>query len=458
MRQKNNHLLIIISIFTLFFTPCLYANGILERPVSEDNAWYVSGDGALIAGDDSNSGTAEKPLASIQQALTLIKAAYAVEKFNTALIRIDGDISANEGESHFLGMIVIQGRDAFPSIVIRGSSDPRKLDTIDARGGGRLLYISDGNDVTIENLTLTGGRANAGAGVYVSGSRFVLGKSSLIQNNEADSGGGICTDDGVLVIHGNVIGNKAEYGGGIALRGKSIIDVYGTIGGNAAVSSGGGIFFDGAQGRIDGGLILGNTAQRGFGGGIYLESKEASLVIDSGNICGNRAQSGGGIFASVESSVIINSCVIRNNDALAGGAIALFHKVSVLLLDAKISGNTAVNGGAIMIVDGDLTAGGDTVISYNDASNSGGGINMINGSIFLSGDVQMLKNNASQNGGAVIIVNTDYEGKRSIQFVLSDNAQIEGNTAKHGSGLFKVNADYHPQGGSLADDIYEKQN
>jgi len=449
MIPKNKRLFIIIAIFMFVFTSGLFAAGISQQSVYKNHVWFVSGEGAAVTGSDQNPGTADKPLASVQKALTLIKAAYADEAFKTAVIKIDGKVSNIENKPLVLGLAVIQGKGAYPDIVLRGSSDPRQIDALDAGGFGRVLYVEDGNNVTIENLTLTGGAANAGGGVFVSGSRFTAGRNSFVQNNESAFGGGICVDDeGILVILGSVKDNKAENGGGLALRGKSVMEIYGTVSGNYAVYSGGGVLLDSAEGILSGGTIIGNTARRGSGGGVFLQGGEAVLVINRADISGNKAQSGGGIFASDEAGIRVYSCVMRNNDARAGGGAALLN-TSAVLHDADISSNTAVNGGGILIAASFVSMSG-CVIQNNSVTSSGGGIyagivDEVPAEILMSGG-EIRDNEAEGSGGGVYL--------SGGHFVMSSNSSVRDNISSAsdypggGGGVYARNGTFTMKGQS----------
>lgn len=448
MGLKRIIFLLVIHIFTFACAFNAFAAGISEQPASQENVWFVSGDGAAVAGNDLNPGTAEQPLASVQKALTLIKAAYAGESFKTAVIRIDGKVSNTGNDYQVLGMITIQGEGAYPAIVLRGSSNPIRMDTLNAGGNGRVLYIEDGNNVTIENLTLTGGRASTGAGVYVCGSRFTVGRNSFVQGNEGGFGGGICVDDGILVIRGSVADNKADNGGGAALRGNSVIEIYGTISGNYALYSGGGLLLDGAQGIIKSGFIISNTAHRGAGGGIFLKNEESVLIVDNASISGNKAENGGGIFASDGAGIRINSCIMQNNDARAGGAAALLNS-SIALHDADVRSNTAINGGGFLIVAGFMSMSGG-FIQNNSVTGSGGGIfagivNEIPAEILMSGGV-IKDNEADHSGGGICMTGG--------HLILSSDALVSANRSSApdypggGGGIYAVNSTFTMKGQS----------
>jgi len=287
----------IFAFLLIVSAPFLYA-------APSQTVWFVAGAGVAANGDDENPGTSEQPLASVQRALNLIKVAYASEPFESAIIVIEGTVTNYGNEMEIFGMVTIRGEGAYPAVILRGSGAG---DILNAGGRERVLFIDDGNNVIIENLTLSGGRASIGAGVYAANSRLVVGDGSVIIDNEGGFGGGICVEDGTLLMRGSITANRAENGGGLALRGKTVLEISGTVTDNYAFGSGGGILLDGGTGEIKSGTISGNTAESGSGGGIYLQGKGAVLEIHGGEISGNNAPNGdgGGIFVYAEAHLSV---------------------------------------------------------------------------------------------------------------------------------------------------------
>jgi len=167
-----------LALWILFAAPGIFA-------IPSQTEWFVAGTQAAADGDDNNPGTAERPLASVQRAIRLIKTAFANEPFETAVINIQGAVTNYGDGAEIFGMITVQGDG--PAVILRGSGTGAILD---AGGRGRVLFIGGGNRVTLENITLTGGKESTGAGVYVSNSSLVMGNGVVIRDNEAGFGGG----------------------------------------------------------------------------------------------------------------------------------------------------------------------------------------------------------------------------------------------------------------------------
>jgi predicted outer membrane repeat protein len=340
------------------------------------------------------------------------------------------------------GMVTIRGERAYPAIILRGSGE---TSVIDAGGASRVLYIDGGNKITLENITLTGGRASTGAGIYAEDSVVAIGFGSVIKGNTGGFGGGICVEGGMLVVLGTVTGNSAENGGGIAMRGKTTLDFSGTVSVNTAANSGGGILIDGGTGIITKGVISGNTAERGSGGGIYLQGNEASLVINGGEVFDNHAPSGsgGGLIIVNNSSLRINSGRIQNNDAMYGGAIYL-NNASLDLLGCEINGNFGQIGGGIYLGASRLTMSGG-LIQNNRTTGSGGGIVMgtvggVQAEFLMSGG-EIRGNEAANSGGGVF-----FNGGK---FTMSNGALVSGNSSSaadypDGGGGYTYSAELSP--------------
>jgi hypothetical protein len=268
--------------------------------VPESPVWYVS-----QSGSNANNGSgANAPLTSLANALSLIKAAYksgAWKAGKSAVIVISGTISGI-GTSN--GLIDISGPIAYPPIILRG--DPVRGGILDAGGKKRVLYINNGNTVTIDTgLTLTGGDALKGGAVFVyDHSRFVM-NGGTITGNIADNGGAISVDyySSVEISGGIISGNKIRQqgnGAGIYVDYESAVTMTdGKIenNGDADTKFGGGVFINGHGTFIQqGGEISGNTAND-QGGGV----KAGPFGIfehTGGSITGNTAKSGGGVYAA----------------------------------------------------------------------------------------------------------------------------------------------------------------
>jgi len=284
--------------------------------------------------------------------------------------------------------------------------------TLDAGGNSRVLatYYSD---VTINELTITGGDAEslqpvrgisqggAGGGIYAIESDLEVNDSE-ISGNSAGVGGGLFfySEYGSLGVNDSVVsGNNAAYaGGGVYADGKyGDVTFSGTeISTNTAGSAAGGIAaysFEGSVNLLDS-MVTGNTvtggelpnrafsegrgaldaareAQRngspwetlgdgpggpsGYAGGIGVYSLYGDLEIVGSTISGNSADVGGGVVAyGTEGSILVDSSTISGNSAaFFAGAGILRAKYDLQVRNSTISGNSSgdLNGGLVIYSD-----------------------------------------------------------------------------------------------------------
>ena len=138
---------------------------------------------------------------------------------------------------------------------------------------------------------------------------------------EVSDGYVIYNNEGTLTIKDSVGGGKitggwtSTHGGGIYNNGTLTLES-GTISGNKAHTYGGGVYnYEHRLFTMNGGSILGNTAQ--FGGGVY---NYDYMTMCGGTITGNTAtERGGGIFSSNASFSIGNGSVINVTGNKAAG-------------------------------------------------------------------------------------------------------------------------------------------
>ena len=97
--------------------------------------------------------------------------------------------------------------------------------TLDGTSSGTVVAVGDGYNVTITDLTITGGYADEGAyltgmggGVYVGASSTATITGSTISSNYGFAGGGICVEDGVATVSTTDFDtNDGDYGGDVML-------------------------------------------------------------------------------------------------------------------------------------------------------------------------------------------------------------------------------------------------
>ena len=279
--------------------------------------------------------------------------------------------------------------------------------TLDAGGNSRVLasYFSD---VTLNDLTITGGtagmllslrgRSGAGGGIYAVDSNLELSDCEVSGNSARDGGGvfiGNYRESGGLNLNDSVVsGNTAfDIGGGVYAEGKyGDVTFTGTeVSSNTAGSAGGGLAvysYGGTVSLVDS-VISDNSvtgdgvrtrafavghealnsvreAQRdgsqwqnrgevnggptGYAGGAGIYSLYGDIEIVRSTISGNSAGYSGGIVAyGDQGSILVDSSTISGNSATGGGAGALRAKYDLQIRNSTISGNFAENNGGLAI-------------------------------------------------------------------------------------------------------------
>jgi hypothetical protein len=350
-------------------------------------------------------------------------------------------------------------------VILRGVPGAPDQVVIDADGAGSAVIIDGAEpvlDVTLSDLTITGGVATVGGGIDARGADDLEVAGSVISGNVADLGGGIAIGDNLTLSYTVVADNRARRGGG--LYGDRNVDVEITsseITGNHADEDGGGLVFgevtlsidensvvsdndatgDGGGMAVtgdldlDGGLFSANTAGGG-GGGLWLEGgNNDDWEVDDATFDDNSASAGGGIGVD-GGTVTVRDTVFTANDAVTGGGISLNRAVFATLRDLEISDCTASDGGAVWAQTSPLLARGGTWTT-NSASNDGGGlwanVSTVTLGLPIEG-IDVTANTAGNEGGGVWV---------HAGLLLHNTGTIDDNIAATGGGLRLDGGDGH---------------
>lgn len=313
------------------------------------------------------SGTKKRPFASLEAALSSDIFSGGTDPYT---ILIDGKVTGSQTiPSDFT-------TSEAPSLVIKGYIPDGQTQSAASFAGvttqsttGSALNIDSAVPVTIQDLTITGGKKTGnGGGINITNAQayVTIAFGTVVTGNNASANGG-----GIYVVKpqssytpvlkitgGQICKNTAASGGGVFSDEKaSLIFSDGTIGGssseyaNSATNAGGGIYsaIDGTF-SMSGGNVLYNKVTGTFnnidnpsgGGGIYYASE---ATISGGNIMNNSATNamGGGIFAGADTDSELGgtSLYIQSNSAKYGGAIFNTNGAWTTISGGTISGNTA---------------------------------------------------------------------------------------------------------------------
>ncbi|MDJ0588894.1 MAG: right-handed parallel beta-helix repeat-containing protein [Pleurocapsa sp. MO_226.B13] len=249
-------------------------------------------------------------------------------------------------------------------------------------GSDRLFNISDGSDetfidVTLNNLTLTGGNANQFGGAINNVENLTISQITFENNLTSQRGAAVFSSGGNLLINDS------------AFRNNSLSD--------DSVSSGGGIvYISGGTLQFQDSSLEENDATLGV-----IRASNSEVTISDSSILNNQ---GLGIFADNESIVNISESDLSNNS----GGITITTNSQLNLDRTSIINNQTQLGAGIAITESSQAEIVDSIISNNTATISGGGIN-------AEGNSQLTVENSTIMGniapiGSAIYLSDDSEG------------------------------------------------
>jgi hypothetical protein len=356
------------------------------------------------------------------------------------------DIEMASNNAGFAPYSIPAGTYAKPkNIALYGSGGVRTI-SLSSNQKGSLLTVGQYVTVNLKDITLQGISDNNAALVRVevlgnlvleSGAK-ITGNTNTTSSTPSNSGGGIFSSSGTILINGGEISdNTSNYGGGG-------IYVYLSVGGQIILNSG---------------KISNNTATS-YGGGVY-----GNITVNGGEISGNNAVQGGG----VDGNVTMTGGSIKNNKAEGSGSILIpsgggvYGKV--IMSGGTIEGNSAVStasnplrspsrGGGIY--SGSVLSGEDSVLSggtiTNNTASIGGGIYIpASGSLKMSKDIVVTPATSTNDVSTNAIALTFYKSSATPPVVT--NATITVAEAFSGSGVI-ANVDIFRDGAIDWPDVF----
>ncbi len=172
---------------------------------------------------------------------------------------------------------------------------------LDGTAANDRVIRCEGN-ITLENLTITGGDSSNGGGVKLDGGEVNIISCDITGNKAELGGGGIHSSAYKLTITKcNISNNESSFaGGGISALFGTITINDSTISGNTAKTTGGGIGVLATNIILNNSTVTKNTAEAKGGGIVLIIS--ASCTATNSSITGNTAPESADILVDASSS------------------------------------------------------------------------------------------------------------------------------------------------------------
>lgn len=268
--------------------------------------------------------------------------------------------------------------------------------------GGGLLVLSGGNARVIGG-TIADNAASAGNGGGIANQAALSLSRVSIQRNQAvnGSGGGIFNASSATLTADNqtvVQSNQAASGGGLANVGTATLSGVRVLT-NTAAGNGGGVENSGSL-SLQGAVISDNSAGQ-HGGGVYHSGSQAIEIEQGALLSGNRAQlDGGGIYA-VGPVDIIDSQIQGNSAGQRGGGILTQGQLTIersVVMD-NVAG---LDGGGLYLAGGTDGTVTDSAARRNQAQTGvGGGIAIASNASLTLAYASLTENQAGLYGGGI---------------------------------------------------------
>ncbi|WP_345630580.1 hypothetical protein [Rugosimonospora acidiphila] len=301
-----------------------------------------------------------------------------------------------------------QGTDGLPVITQPIAIDGQGATIVRAANAAnfRILNVAAGGDLTLQNLTITGGFApnsDGGGGLLVqAGGQATLRNTTVARNQSTAVGGGIA-NYGITTVLG-----QAEGSGGTSGTNSSAPNNAPANGPTQAPSSGqsGGSTTATGTAQVLG-KVDSNSSQAG-GGGIY---NEGHLTTSNVEVSYNHSGAEGGGLSDLATSVLANTRIENNTAGAGGGGISTILGAITKLTDSSVSNNTAgTSGGGILCVSGAAVYVQRSKVDRNTAGGTDGGGGILTFTLPLGGgpafavieDSEVNENTATGgNGGGI---------------------------------------------------------
>jgi hypothetical protein len=268
--------------------------------------------------------------------------------------------------------------------------DPElNITTLDARGQGRVFFITETDDIVIDGLYITGGDASeqlggehgqgAGGGLLCWIAQISLTNNHIFENTSGGMYTGFCS--------GDIIGNtfSENIGTGLYLHASGPVYVIENVFDSNSGIDGGGMWVDNTGAYLYRNIFTHNTAVNGGGLFLYLSgpmnedgSPATKSLLNENIIVSNTAERGGGLVITNDGSgtgTLTNTVIVDNQASIEGAGIYITQALNVQLLQTTLARNRGGDGSGVCI--GESSIGGqepwhstvvmtNTIVAFQD--------------------------------------------------------------------------------------------
>lgn len=267
--------------------------------------------------------------------------------------------------------------------------------TVDAQGQGRALFIAQPSTGEAINPTFAGFRVTGGD------ARGLLGRPGY-PNTDA-GGGAYIFRVSATISDTHVFSNVATWGGGLYLQQSEASLIRNVVFSHASprVFDGGGLYLYESPAVLDSNIVLSNTADRG--GGLYLLSSSASLTNNL--VFSNSAEYYGGGLRLERSAATLTGNTLRGNAAEFGGGLHLYYSDAGLSRNTVSLNSAEQHGGGLYLFRSDPRLESNLILS-NTAGLYGGGLHLYVRSDPIMTNTVIADNHAEASAGGLYVWNS----------------------------------------------------
>ncbi|KAK3278575.1 hypothetical protein CYMTET_13491 [Cymbomonas tetramitiformis] len=321
---------------------------------------------------------------------------------------------------------------------------------------GGALHLSGSARAVLEDCIIRTSSAASGGALYCSQASLSMRRTTVVDNTAFIGGAVHSFACRISLTNSSVESNVAtsQPGGGLYLEFRSNTDVINSsISNNTSAWNGGGVYLFESVLNVDSLSHLANNTAGISGGAIYAVH-QASIVFNRSTLSHNSASEyGGGIYVTDNVSLTLVDSEVHHNGALLsdGGGINIFGTNSVQLVDSFFSENTAGDdGGSIAAYGTGSLLMEQTVVEASEAGDLGGAIRIASGGVLIGSDLKIRHNYAVGQGGGLHLS----DGELHNVILSYNQAGINGGALALVEHAFlqdmQFKANWSPSGGALA--------